>query len=72
LIAELEETRKQADLEFLNEEIPPALEQTLDGVSRVATIVQALKSFSHVDLGREKKGADLNAAIQSTIEVARN
>jgi PAS domain S-box-containing protein len=72
LIAEVEETRKQADLEFLNEEIPPALEQTLDGVSRVATIVQALKSFSHLDLGREKKGADLNAAIQSTIEVARN
>lgn len=69
---EVEEARQKSDLEFLNKEVPLALEQTLDGVNRVATVVQALKNFSHVDLGPEKKAADLNSAIQSTIVVARN
>lgn len=72
LLAEVEEARQKSDLDFLNKEVPLALEQTLDGVNRVATVVQALKSFSHVDLGPEKKTADLNSAIQSTIVVARN
>jgi PAS domain S-box-containing protein len=71
-LAEVEEARQKCDLEFLSREVPQALEQTLDGVNRVATIVQALKTFSHVDLGPDKKAADLNSAIQSTIVVARN
>ncbi len=72
LLDEVEQARQQSDLEFLNRETPAALQETLDGVHRVATIVQALKTFSHVDLGKEKKAADLNSAIQSTLVVARN
>ncbi|MGA8271228.1 MAG: CHASE4 domain-containing protein [Candidatus Sulfotelmatobacter sp.] len=72
LLAAVQEACQKSDLEFLTREVPLALEQTLDGVNRVATIVQALKSFSHLDKGREKKAADLNSAIQSTIVVARN
>jgi PAS domain S-box-containing protein len=61
-----------ADLEFLRKEIPTALEQTVDGVQRVTTIVQALKKFSHVDSGPEKAPANLNEALQSTLIVAGN
>jgi signal transduction histidine kinase len=68
----VDQARQQVDLEFLRSEIPVALNQTLDGVGRVATIVKALKVFSHVDAGPEKKAANLNSALESTIVVARS
>jgi signal transduction histidine kinase len=68
----VEEARGRVDLEFLRAEIPVSLDQTLDGIGRVATIVRALKSFSHVDAGAQKTASDLNSALESTIVVARN
>jgi PAS domain S-box-containing protein len=59
------------DLDYLAEELPKAMQQTLDGVARVAGIVGAMKVFSHP--GREGKSqVDLNKSIQSTIVVSRN
>ncbi len=52
-------------------EIPKAIEQSLDGTTRVARIVQAMKDFSHPDAG-EKKPVNLNQAIEATATVARN
>ena len=60
-----------ADTGFLLEEIPQAIEQAIDGVTRVSTLVKAMKEFSHPG-AKEKVPADLNNAIQSTITVARN
>jgi signal transduction histidine kinase len=68
----VDQARQGTDLEFLREEIPVALDQTLDGIGCVATIVRALKVFSHVDAGSQKTAADLNSALQSTIVMARN
>ncbi len=59
-----------ADLGFLREEVPRALDQSADGCQRIATIVKAMKEFSHP--GQEKAPVDLNRAIQSTITVASN
>jgi signal transduction histidine kinase len=53
------------------EEIPKALDQALDGISRVSTLVAAMKEFSHPGR-REKQNANLNDAIRSTVTVARN
>jgi signal transduction histidine kinase len=64
--------REQADLEFVRAEIPVALAHTLDGIGRVATIVRALKSFSHVGEGEEKMASDINSALESTIVMARS
>ena len=60
-----------ADAPYLLEEIPKAIEQTLEGVTRVSTLVSAMKEFSHPDT-KEKILLDLNHAIDSTITVARN
>ena len=60
-----------ADVEYLREEIPKAIAQSLEGIARVADIVRAMKEFSHPDQG-ERKPTDLNRAIQTTITVARN
>jgi two-component system, NtrC family, sensor kinase len=69
---EVKAAREAADLAFLRKEIPIALEQTLDGVGRVTTIVHALKQFSHVDTGQEKATANLDEALKSTLIVASN
>jgi PAS domain S-box-containing protein len=57
-----------ADLDYLREEIPRAIEQSIEGMNRITNIVRAMKEFSHQ--GKEKTPADLNRAIESTITVA--
>ncbi len=69
--ASFEETCAKADYDFLVREIPSAIEQTLEGVTRVSRIVHAMKEFSHPD-SNEKLPADINRAIESTITVSRN
>jgi signal transduction histidine kinase len=69
--ASLQAAEEEADLAFLLEDTPKAIEQSLDGVHRVAHIVRAMKDFSHV--GREQlANIDLNALICSTLTVCRN
>jgi signal transduction histidine kinase len=65
------EVLHDADLDYLREEIPRAVEQTLDGVERVARIVRAMKAFGHPE-DREQRAFDLNQAIRSALTVARN
>lgn len=60
-----------ADLEYLLDEIPKAIQQSLEGVQRVAKIVHAMKEFSHPG-SEEKSEIDINRAIETTITVARN
>jgi two-component system, NtrC family, sensor kinase len=64
------EAETSVELDFLMDEIPKALAQSLDGVTRVATIVKAMREFAHID--REKTASDLNKALLSTLVVARN
>jgi PAS domain S-box-containing protein len=71
LRADIETAAAEADLEYLTAEIPSAIEQTLDGVAQVATIVQAMKEFAHPE-GGERVAVDLNRALTSTLTVARN
>jgi PAS domain S-box-containing protein len=59
------------DMDYLAEQIPLAIDQSLDGLSRIAAIVGAMKDFSHPDSDTATL-ADLNAAIQSTVGVSRN
>ncbi len=70
-LSDLETALKKADIEYLLEELPKAIDQSLDGVTRVSTIVRAMKEFAHPDAG-EKTPTDLNHAIESTITISRN
>lgn len=65
-----EETKK-VDLNYLREELPKAVDQSLDGVGRVATIVRAMKEFSHPG-SDEKQLVDLNQLIETTVIVSTN
>lgn len=61
----------KAKLDFLLKQVPRAVEQSIEGLKRVASIVVAMKEFSHPSSG-EKTPIDLRAAIESTIMVATN
>jgi|CZKJ01.1.fsa_nt_gi PAS domain S-box-containing protein len=67
----LEALAQGADFEYLQTEIPHAIEQSLEGIQRVTKIVRAMKEFSHPG-SEEKKSIDINKAIETTITVARN
>jgi signal transduction histidine kinase len=71
LIEEVRQAEVAADVDFLVQETPKGLEQTMEGVERVATIVRAMKDFAHVDR-KEKSATDVNRALLSTLTVARN
>jgi PAS domain S-box-containing protein len=64
-------TVEKANVIYLFEEIPKAIEQTLEGIARVSKIVSAMKEFSHPGT-KEKVPLDINHAIESTITVARS
>ncbi|MEO7716011.1 MAG: PAS domain S-box protein [Capsulimonas sp.] len=71
LIAKTRSAVEAADVEYLTEEIPNAIKQSLEGLERVAHLVRAMKDFSHPGAA-EKTAVDLNRTIDSTITVARN
>jgi two-component system, NtrC family, sensor kinase len=71
LVAEIETAIAETDLAYLAEEVPKAISQSLEGLSRITTIVSAMKEFSHPD-NDEKQPVDLNHAIQNTLTVCRN
>ena len=71
ILSTFDHLSKKADVDFMLNEIPSAIDQSQEGLQRVAKIVKAIKEFSHPG-SAEKKGIDLNKAIETTITVARN
>lgn len=71
LISNIDKFIGNLDLDFLLEEIPLAIKQSLEGVSSVSKIVQSMKDFSHPGTAK-KIHIDLNNIIASTITVSRN
>ncbi len=67
----IEELEEDADMEFLREEVPAALDRSISGLERVASIVKALKGFSHPDRD-EQSLVDINEALSNTVTVTRN
>lgn len=70
-IAELEAAKNQVRIDYLLEEIPLAIKETLEGIHHVTRIVGAMKEFSHPGV-EGKTALDINKAIESTITMARN
>jgi signal transduction histidine kinase len=60
---------EKADLHFLTNEVPRAIEQSLTGIDRVRKIVQSLREFSSPGAHGMTR-IDLNHALESTITVA--
>ena len=62
---------KKAKIDYLAKQVPRALEQSLEGLERVAKLVGAMKEFSHPSQG-QKEAVDLAHTIDTTLTVARS
>ena len=62
---------QKARLDYHARQVPRAIDQSLEGLRRIASLVAALKEFSHPSAG-VKAPVDLNLAIQATITITRN
>jgi PAS domain S-box-containing protein len=71
LIEEVDAAKGEADLEYIAEETPKALEQALEGLQKISIIVSAMKEFSHPG-GDDKELVDINGLINNTLTVSRN
>lgn len=65
----LKETFEDIELDYILEEFPTALDQSIEGLQRVSTIVKAMKEFSHSGAS-EMALADLNRSLETTVNVA--
>jgi PAS domain S-box-containing protein len=71
LVKEIREMEESIDLPYLEANAPGSFESCQDGISRISTIVRAMKEFAHPDQ-KEKVPANLNQALQTTLAIARN
>jgi two-component system NtrC family sensor kinase len=71
LIADVAAAEEAAEVGFIKEQIPKALESAIDGLGRVATLVRSMKEFAHPDQ-TAKASADINRALSTTLTIARN
>ena len=67
---EIQEFSQENDIEFLAEEVPAALSQSLHGIDSIATIVRSMRSLVHSG-NREKVPTDVNDAIENAIMVSK-
>lgn len=71
VLAAMRAKAEEGDLEFLVEEVPSALSQSIEGLTTVANIVRSMKEFSHPGQSHKTK-VDLAGAVRNTVTVARN
>lgn len=70
-VAAIDPSPEQSEVEYFRAEVPEAIQQSLDGVSRIAEIVAAVREFSHPGT-KEKSPLDINTAVQSTVTLSTN
>ncbi len=70
-LLKLENIIKENDLDYLMDEAPVAINQSMEGIKRISKIVNSMKSFSHPGI-ENKVPQDLNKAINDTIIISRN
>ncbi|PTY05724.1 hypothetical protein DB347_15280 [Opitutaceae bacterium EW11] len=70
-LARVQEMESERDLDYLLEEVPKTLTQSIEGLGRIARIVGSLKEFSHPS-GTGRKAANLNRAIETAAVVSRH
>ena len=63
------ELESDVNLPYLFEKLPGALDRSIEGLERIAEIVQSMKIFAHPGQA-QMAPADLNQAIRSTLAIA--
>lgn len=69
--APIHEAMEDADIDFLREELPQAIQQSSDGVKQVTNIVLAMKEFAHPS-SKDKTPVNVNRVIERASVVCKN
>jgi len=69
LVNALRELRERIELDYLKEDIPVLMKESLDGIVRVRQIVADLKDFSRVDSSSDWQWSNLHQGIDSTLNI---
>lgn len=70
-LKEIEDFKKEIDLDYLDEEIQTLLRGIEDGASRTAEIVKGLRTFSRLDES-DLKEVDIHEGIEATLVLLKN
>ena len=70
-LEELQALSRQVEAAYLQDEIPKAIQQSMDGVDRVTKIVHSIRTLSHPGEGAPRP-ADLNAIVENALTIAHN
>ena len=70
--AEFKTIANRYDITYILEDSPKAIQQAMEGVKRVAEIVKAMKTFSHIESNSNKQAINLHDAIDSVLTISRN
>lgn len=62
---------EQHDIHFINEDLTSLIEESSEGLMRVAEIVKGLKMFSRID-SDEKQLFDINECLRATLSMVNN
>jgi two-component system NtrC family sensor kinase len=65
------ESKKRLDIDYIQEDIGELINDAIDGMERVSSIVKALKDFSRPDT-EKPQCFSLNECIQNTIKIIHN
>ncbi|MCX7165406.1 MAG: PAS domain S-box protein [Rhodocyclales bacterium] len=72
LLEKMKQLKKDAELDYLKEDIPDLLKESRDGIVRVKQIVADLKDFSRVDSTQQWEWVDLRTGLSSTLNIVNN
>ncbi len=68
--ARVESHFEELELDFFQEEVPAAIQQSLEGLERVASIVRAMKEYAHPC--DTKEPTDINHVVRTTVAMSKN
>jgi Amt family ammonium transporter len=71
LLDKIQSHQTDKDIEYLMQEVPMAIDQTMDGINRVSVIVGAMKEFTH-PVNNEFSKSNLHRVINSALLLSSN
>jgi len=71
LLNEINTIKEKIDYTYCKEELPKAVEQSIEGISKIVSIVKSLKNFAHPDT-QKKVIINLNKTLEDVITITRN
>lgn len=70
-VKKLKDKLVEYDVKYLQDEIPLAIDQSLEGLGHISRIVKSMKSFAHPAV-EQKVFTDINKSLQDTITITKN